>query len=147
MEYNIQFLVYGMLFVFLGLAAYFDIRWKRIPWTVLGSGAAFVIICRILQSNIFEITIVPAVLPGAALLLIAWVTRETIGFGDGASVLLVGGMTGFRNCIWVLCISLTLLSIMAILLLALKRAGKKTKIPYLPFLLAAEGISVIFQIL
>lgn len=139
-------LTYSMLFLFLGSAAYFDIRWKRIPWTVLGSGIIFMIICRILQGKVFDISVLTAVLPGIALLLLAWVTRETIGFGDGVSVLILGGMAGFWNCIWVLCISLTFLSVIAVFLLVFKRAGRKTKIPYLPFLLAAEGISVIFRI-
>ncbi len=146
MEFNIQILIYGMLFLFLGSAAYYDIRWKSIPWTILGTGVIFMVICRILQRNDEGIAMLLAVLPGIVLLFIAWATGETIGFGDGMSVLLLGGMTGFRNCIWVLCISLMLLSAIAVLLLALKKAGRKTKIPYLPFLFVAEGIFVIFII-
>ncbi len=47
-EENIRFVIEAMLFVFLGLAAYFDCRFRRIPWSVLGMGTIFMIICNIL---------------------------------------------------------------------------------------------------
>ncbi len=82
----------------------------------------------------------PAALPGLFLLVLAWLTKESIGYGDGISVILLGGMVGLRNCIWVLCISLLLLSLAGLVLLVIKRVDRKTKIPYLPFLLAAESV-------
>lgn len=90
--------------------------------------------------------ILPAVLPGLFLLILAWFTKESIGYGDGISVLLLGGMVGLRNCIWVLGISLLLLSLVGLVLLVIKRVDRKTKIPYLPFLLVAEGMLLLCRI-
>lgn len=145
-EENIKIVVGAMLFVFLGLAAYFDCRFRRIPWSVLGMGAIFMIICNILQWKEFKMEILPAVLPGMFLLMLAWLTKEGIGYGDGISVLLLGGMVGFKNCIWVLCISLLLLSMVGLVLLVVRRVERKTKIPYLPFLLVAEGMLLLCHI-
>ncbi len=139
-EENIRFVIEAMLFVFLGLAAYFDCRFRRIPWSVLGMGTIFMIICNILQWKEFKVGILSAALPGLFLLVLAWLTKESIGYGDGISVILLGGMVGLRNCIWVLCISLLLLSLAGLVLLVIKRVDRKTKIPYLPFLLAAESV-------
>lgn len=136
----------AMLFVFLGLAAYYDCRWKRIPWSVLGMGAIFMIICLIVEHAQDGVGILLALIPGTCLLLLAWVTGENIGYGDGIGVLLLGGIAGFRNCIWALCFSLFLLSVAGIILLGLKKAKRGTKLPYIPFLLAAEGILNVFHI-
>lgn len=146
-EEKIKFVIGAMLLVFLGLAAYFDCRLKRIPWSVLGMGAIFMILCNILQWKEFKMGILLSVLPGMFLLMLAWFTKESIGYGDGISVLLLGGMAGLRNCIWVLCISLLLLSLVGLVLLVIKRVDRKTKIPYLPFLLAAESILLLCRII
>lgn len=147
MEQNIQLTVYVMLFGFLGTAAYFDLKWKRIPRSVLAVGIIFMIVCMLIQQKEVGWELVWTVMPGIALLFIAWGTRESIGYGDGISVLFLGGMTGFRNCIWVLCISLFLISLSGLFLYVLKKVNRKTKLPYLPFLFAAEGLSVVFRAL
>lgn len=129
-----------MQFAFLGVAACFDWKWKRIPWSVQGMGVIFVIVTMIMQRDRSAAEWILAAMPGMVLLMLAWVTRENIGYGDGVSVLLLGGITGLRNCIAALCLSMLLLSLAGIVLLVLKRADRKTRIPYLPFLFAAEGI-------
>ena len=146
-ENSIQYVIEAMLLVFLGLAAYFDCRWKKIPWSVLGMGVIFMVICNILQWEKFQLGFFLAVIPGLFLLLLAWFTKESIGYGDGISVLLLGGMTGLKNCIWVLCISLLFLSLVGMVLLVVKRVNRKTKIPYLPFLFVAEGAFLVCSIM
>ena len=146
MEENIQFAVYVMLFGFLGTAAYFDLRWKRIPGSVLAVGTIFTLVCMLIQQKEIGWELLWTVLPGITLLFVAWGTRESIGYGDGISVLFLGGIMGFRNCIWTLCISLFLLSLSGLFLYVLRKVNRKTKLPYLPFLLAAESISLAFHV-
>lgn len=145
MENNIQITYVLMILVFLGVAAYFDIRYKRIPLWVQGMGVIFGCIGIIIQgpqwTNLF------ALIPGIFLLVLSFVTGESIGYGDGISVLILGGLAGFNNCMWVLCISLIFVSMAGIILIAIKRATRKTKLPYIPFLLAAEGVWLVGKIL
>lgn len=146
MEQNIQLAVYMMLFGFLGTAAYFDLRWKRIPRSVLAAGTIFALVCMLIQQKEIGWEFLWTVFPGIVLLFIAWGTRESIGYGDGISVLILGGMMGLRNCIWVLCISLLLLSLSGLFLYVLKKVNRKTKLPYVPFLFAAESISIALHV-
>lgn len=146
MEKNVQLAVYVMLFGFLGAAAYFDMKWKRIPRSVLAVGTIFTLVCMLIQQKEIGWELLWTVLPGITLLFVAWGTKESIGYADGISVLFLGGMMGFRNCIWVLCISLFLLSLSGLALYILKKVNRKTKLPYLPFLFAAESISVVFHV-
>jgi len=144
---SIPIVISIMLFLFLGVGTYFDLRFKRIPWSIFGVGTVFAIVASIIQRKGIILNLFPEILPGVALLLIAWATKENIGYGDGISVILLGVMAGFKNCILVLCLSLLLLSIFGIILMILKRAGRKTKLPYLPFMFIAESILVACKII
>lgn len=146
MENNIQIMITSMILVYLGASAYCDFRWKRIPWCVQGMGFVFMCICIIVQWKDSNTDLLFAIMPGAFLLLLAWVTKESIGYGDGVSILLLGGMAGFRNCVWVLCFSLILLSVAGLILLVIRRVNRKTKIPYLPFLFVAESFMLLFRV-
>lgn len=142
-----QFLVGTMIFVYLCISAYWDFRYKRIPWCVQGMGIVFMCICMLVQWNEINIFYLAAFIPRIFLLLLSWITKENIGYADGVSVLILGGMTGFRNCLWILCISMLLLSMVGAVLLLAGRVSRKSKIPFLPFLFVAESFVAVFQIM
>ena len=142
---NIQIMIVMMVFVYLSASAYWDFRYKRIPWCVQGMGFVFMCICIMAQWKEINLYYFLAYIPGIFLLMLAWITKENVGYGDGISVFLLGGMVGFRNCIWVLCISMILLSFVGVIMLLIKRANRKTKIPYLPFLFVAESLFTLLQ--
>lgn len=73
--------------------------------------------------------------PGALLLAVSFCTGKA-GSGDGAALMILGLMSG-SNILPVFGFSLFLAAMFSILLLVLKRAGRNTRIPYLPFLAAA----------
>lgn len=146
MEQTTFWMMHSMLLIFLGVAAYFDCKSKRIPWSVQGMGVIFTAILFMTEHDRTGASLLLAMVPGVMLILLSWLTRESIGYGDGISVLLLGGMAGFHNCVWTLCISLLLLSLTGLTLLVFKRADRKTKIPYLPFLFAAEGVLTVFHV-
>lgn len=74
---------------------------------------------------------------GVAVLLIAWIGNECIGLGDGAMLTASGILLGFRENLALFMTALFLTALCAIFLLAGKRKGRKDRIPFLPFLLAA----------
>ena len=78
--------------------------------------------------------VLTGMLPGGVLLLAAWVTKESIGYGDGIVLLVVGVFCGIKKTVAILGISLILAAVMAMLLLVLRRAGRKTELPFLPCL-------------
>ncbi len=144
---NIRIIYILMILGFLSVATYYDIRYKRIPVWVQGMGMVFVCIGIIIQGHGLQWANLLALIPGIFLLILSFVTGESIGYGDGISVLILGGLAGFSNCMWVLCISLIFISMAGIILLAIKRATRKTRLPYIPFLLAAESVWLVGMVL
>lgn len=82
-----------------------------------------------------------SLLPGVFLILLAFLTREKIGYGDGIFLLILGAMVSDGGTMLLLLfLSLVLTAGYAAVLLARKKAGRNTKIPYLPFVLAAAVV-------
>ena len=81
-----------------------------------------------------------AVLPGCFFLLVGFVTGQKVGYGDGLLLVVIGLFTGFNRCALILCISLVLLSVSALVLLCIRKVGKNSKIPFVPFLAVGMGV-------
>ena len=64
-------------------------------------------------------------------------SRGAIGRGDGYLLCVAGVYLGIAGTLSLLSGALFLCAIWSLLLLAIKKAGKKTEIPFVPFLLAA----------
>ena len=73
---------------------------------------------------------------GFAMLGIGFLTREKIGYGDGAIVAVSGIFLGFTENLEMLCIALILLELMALFLIVVRKKGRRYRIPFCPFLLA-----------
>lgn len=143
MENNIYIACTLMILMFLGVSTYFDFRWRRIPVWVLGMGVIFLCVSMIVQGEKPGLAYLISLIPGAFMIMLSFITKENIGYADGISVLILGGMAGIRNCIWVMCISLMMISLVGLCLIALKRANRKTRIPYVPFVFAAQALLLI----
>lgn len=82
-------------------------------------------------------------LPGLVCLGLGWITREGIGYGDGLLILCLGCFLSLPQLLSVCFSALTLAGAAAIFLLLVLSKGKKTQIPFAPFLLAGYGISLL----
>lgn len=74
---------------------------------------------------------------GIAILLAAWLSREGIGVGDGILLGVSGVFLGFWRNLTLLLTALILAAVAALFLLVVKRKGRKYRLPFAPFLLAA----------
>ena len=83
-------------------------------WTVLGAG----------------------LLPGVAALVLARVTREQVGRGDGWELVLMGNCMGLADCLFALEIALLGIFLVSAALLLLGKVRKSTRIAFVPFLWA-----------
>lgn len=130
-----------VIIVVLGLLIFslFDIKFKRIPAALLLICCFFAIGYAIYSLYHHETTISEygiALFPGVICLLAAFATGN-LGVGDGCLFIVLGVVIGPADCIKVFCISMFLAGIASIILLVSKKAGKKTSIPYVPFITAA----------
>lgn len=76
--------------------------------------------------------------PGIIFLVIGWATREKIGYGDGILLLILGGCLPEITIWQTWMTAIFLLTLWAIILLGMKRGKGETKLPFLPFLWAAN---------
>lgn len=125
-----------LLFFWLTGLSLSDIRYRKVPvWMILLGGVAIVGIgvygCVRNENGILPFFI--GMVPGTALILLAVGTQKA-GCADGIVLMLLGCILGFRECILTAILSLVMISALSAVLLILKKADIRTRIPYIPFL-------------
>lgn len=112
-----------------------DIRKCNVPvWMLVPGGllTGIALVCQ--QADAGDM--LKGMLPGIFLLVTAFATKKA-GCGDGIVMLFLGILSGSSRSLLIFGISLSLTAVAALVLLALRKAGKNTRIPFLPFLAAA----------
>lgn len=127
----------------------FDVQSKKIPLFILGAGGMWSVaglIIKAIETGISQMLLfaIPAILPGAVLLILSFLTEKKIGYGDGMVLMILGCMEGIRMAFLVFCIGLFLQSLFAVGLLIAKKADKQSCIPFMPFLLAGRMALFVF---
>ena len=127
----------------------FGVQSKKIPLFILGAGGIWSVaglIIKAVETGISPMLLfaIPAILPGAVLLILSFLTEKKIGYGDGMVLMLLGCMEGIRMAFLVFCIGLFLQSLFAVGLLIAKKADKQSCIPFVPFLLAGRMALFVF---
>lgn len=118
--------------IWLSLISAMDIRKRKVPAWLLGAGGILAVICyrQGISMNVWK-----GFLPGILLLLMSMMTKQ-VGYGDGIVLLILGYCSGGTSLL-IFGIGLFLISLFSLGALALRRAGRNTRIPFLPFLTAA----------
>lgn len=126
----------------LGYLSERDIKFKKIPMApLLISGILGTVYAQAGNEMNVE-NFIWRMLPGMIFLLLSVLTGEKIGYGDGAVVLVLGMWTNGRFCMLVSCTAVLLSGVYAVWLLIKK---KKELIPFVPFLLAAMEVMLIYE--
>ena len=80
---------------------------------------------------------------GGALLLLAWISGESIGFGDGWLFVVTGIFLGLLENFVLLFGSIILAGVFAIVCLVLKKKGRNDRVALAPFVLAAYVVFIL----
>lgn len=124
------------IIAFLALCSIQDIREKRLSVKLLVvSGLLFSGMSLAFEEIPFEERL-HNILPGMIAFALAFLTKEQIGYGDAACLVILGILVSAGSLSGAIMAGLVLLSICSILLLAWKKADRKTTLPFLPFLSA-----------
>ena len=115
-----------------------DIRTKKLPAASLLASGILAAVYIVLGEEISVSYVTGCMMPGMILLLLAMLTKEKIGYGDGATVLVMGLWTGGFFCAAAALIGIFLSGVYGLCLLITGRG--KTIIPFVPFLLAAMEV-------
>ena len=135
-------------FIFLSFGTVWDVKRKAVSGKYLvvwGFTNLFYLCVRGLIVGNGEILVQAlwGVLPGVICLFLAYVTREQIGYGDGWVMVLVGVVFGIKKTVIMVFTSMTILTCFSVVLLVAKKAGRKTSIPFIPFLLLGSVMIMI----
>lgn len=128
--------------LFLGGLAMVDIKQKKIsvvPVAVMG----VLLLCFRLWEGVRAPELIGSLLPGAGLLIFARLSREAVGTGDAMVLLSLGMGYGADKILVMLFGALVVAATVSVILLLLKKAGRKSELPFLPFLFLGWGVGVL----
>ena len=74
---------------------------------------------------------------GGCVILLAWISKESIGVGDGIMLMVSGIYLGFWENLELLFTALLLVGVTALFLMVVKKKRRDYRVPFLPFLLVA----------
>lgn len=131
-----------VILIFLTSLTYFDVKTKRLPLRLVIGFGLFIILTCLVNGHFESWEVLIRMMPGIFLLMIAFITKEAIGYGDGFVILLIGLMLDIQISIRFILIALLLSALASISLLFLKKGDRQTRIPFIPFLLMAWCIYI-----
>lgn len=131
-------------FLFLGIGTYFDIKNKELPvmFFVCFGIAAMIWTGMFHTENIGNALLGASV--GGFFLIIGWVTKESIGYGDGMGLAILGMFEGWQGMIPLVTGAFLLSSVYGIWRLLGCGDSRFEEIPFYPFLLIAfMGVEIL----
>ncbi|SEG35163.1 leader peptidase (prepilin peptidase) / N-methyltransferase [Butyrivibrio sp. Su6] len=140
-----MFFYITQLFLLL-LSAFSDIRKKEI--------SIWIVICMALLSlsdgaiALFNgkrtiDDLIVCIVPGVIMMLLALLSRQSIGYGDGLIILAIGMTFGISKLAVGIAIALFTSGIMSIFLIAIRKAKRNDTFPFVPFIFAGMVVSVL----
>lgn len=123
--------------ILLLVGSIYDLRYYSLPvWILVMSGLGGVagILFALLgeKGSIAEVGL--ALLPGIGAILLAYVTKEQIGYGDGLLLLSIGGCLGMEQVMTAVTVAMAGACVISILLLVCRKVNRGSRIPFVPFL-------------
>ena len=124
--------------------AWFDYKTKLIErkWLLVCGGFGILGTLLVGDKNLLQQALGGAII-GAGLLVLAWISKESIGYGDGWLFVVTGFFLGIWRNLVLLLGSLFLTGVFAIICLVLRKKGKNDRIALAPFVLTAYVIFVL----
>ncbi len=126
-----------ILLLVLVWVSYEDCKEKQIRLYLPLVAAAIGIVLHLLYREMALADVLLGISVGIVFLLIAWMSRGSVGAGDGIMLMVSGLFWGFWGNIVLLMTALGMVSMVALFLLVVKRKERNYRLPFLPFLLAA----------
>jgi leader peptidase (prepilin peptidase)/N-methyltransferase len=112
-----------------------DLRKKEISLPKVAGIAAVGAVCSFLGGSWVDVSVLVQFVPGLLVLLLAWLSRERIGYGDGWVILCLGCYLGAEDIANLCMIALFCAGVVSLFMLLAMHRGRQTQIPFVPFLL------------
>ena len=132
-----------VVLVFLVLCTYFDLRSKQIPVRLVTVFAFLVGLICFMERDFISWDYLIRILPGLFFLIISFITKQALGYGDGVIIVLIGLLADVQIMITFVLIALLISAVTSIFILLFKKGNRETKLPFMPFLLVAWCICLL----
>lgn len=136
----------GMLLL---VGSFYDWKYYSLPiWLlILGViGSAVGILYGLLSGKRSIAEVGLACLPGVVVMLLAYMSREQIGYGDGVFLLIMSGGLGIEQIVTVFMTALTGCCVVSAILLICRKANRNSRLPFVPFLTMGYIIFVLWEV-
>ena len=139
------------LIVALGIASIIDLKTKKIPvQLVVGMLIAGVFRTMLLVYETDNIkglifNIILSMIPGLFMLLISFLSKQSIGYGDSLIVLAMSFFLSAEELIGIIMFSMTMAGIVALILIVVAKKKKNYEMAFCPFLILGYGAMVLLR--
>ncbi len=141
MEMGVHILLAAVMII----CAAVDIKKKEIPIGVFLLLGAIALIGSMVCEGHKWYHVAAGSAPGIILLLLAKITEQSIGYGDGIVLAEIGCLIGAGNSVILLAGALALAGVFSLGMLVIKKVDKRYKIPFIPFLTAVYVVMLCVQ--
>lgn len=124
----------GLLLIIAGIS---DIRTRKVSIKLLLLFGAAALVNTIFLQRTDVVSAIFGMIPGIILLLLGKLTRESVGYGDGCIIIIIGVFLGINKTIELIMTALFMAAIYSVFLISCKKAGRKKEMPFVPVLLIA----------
>ena len=138
-------MIRALLAAMLLMGAVWDIRTRTIrAEPVLVFGLVVILLSIIREGPQSLPGILAGLIPGAWLFLLSKLSRGGIGSGDALVTGLLGAALGFSQVAGILLLAFAGSAVCVCILLLVGRAGRKTRLPFIPFLAVAYLLTLLW---
>lgn len=131
--------------IFLLICSISDLKTKQVSMLTITLFAAVGALFQLIWGMLDSWQWLAGCLMGIGIVGIGWITREAIGYGDGLSAAVLGIWLGIFTAAWILFLALLMSAGVSAVLITVKKAGRKYRIPFLPFMLLGWGIWILIE--
>ena len=135
-----------LVFIVLVIEAVKDFRKKEVNIPVLGILVAAAIVMIFLEKDISVLNAIIGLAEGLLLILVSVMTKGQIGMGDGLLLAACGLMLGGKDNMVMFFFACLSSAIVSVLIMIIKKADKKTTIPFVPFMIPGFLIMVLLSL-
>lgn len=139
-----KIIIEAALLIYIGIGAYEDIKHESLSLIYLAAGGLTGIILQLTLGHKNFMYLAEGALVGLVLLLVAYSSRQAIGYGDAIMFMVTGIFAGLVGNILLLLVSLILSSLASVVLVIFKVKKGKDRVPLVPFILTGFVLMLAF---
>ena len=142
----IKIVRFVLVFIVLVIEALKDFRKKEVNIPVLGILVVAAMVMIFLGKDISVSNAIIGLAEGLLLILVSVMTKGQIGMGDGILLAACGLMLGGKDNMVMFFFACLSSAIVSVLIMIIKKADKKTTIPFVPFMIPGFLIMVLLSL-